>query len=288
MADLELDIELSIQQLSVFNTLFTIGLILLTLVMLPPVFSRNARRSPLWFTFMGSWLLYCVSGLLLVGNQLGPDPPFALCLVQASLIHSVPTLGSIAGVCFIIDLYLTLRFSLYRSYWIPLRRTPTLLAFPAIGFFALTWLSLGIGLQDHTTVNRLQNMFCHINTGLPTLVGAILSGWSIAIAIGVEIAAALLLYRNRPRLQGEKSTESGPPIARSMVIRILLFSLLTVLGLALSAVMLFHFDDTDIKGNFMLPILPIMVAVLFGAQKDIILGWRFWKHESKAAPAEAV
>jgi len=137
MADLELDIELSIQQLSVFNTLFTIGLILLTLVMLPPVFSRNARRSPLWFTFMGSWLLYCVSGLLLVGNQLGPDPPFALCLVQASLIHSVPTLGSIAGVCFIIDLYLTLRFSLYRSYWIPLRRTPTLLAFPAIGFFAL-------------------------------------------------------------------------------------------------------------------------------------------------------
>lgn len=54
-------------------------------------------------------------------------------------------------------------------------------------------------------MNRVQNMFCHINTGLPyvymllkspspyssgsrTLVGAILSGWSIVIAIAAESA----------------------------------------------------------------------------------------------------
>ncbi|KAJ6518871.1 hypothetical protein C8R45DRAFT_949587 [Mycena sanguinolenta] len=289
MTDLRLDVELPLRELNVFNSLFTVALVLLTIVILPPIFSRNVRRNALWFTFIGSWLLYCASGLLLVGHQLGPDPPFDICLIQASLIHSVPTLGSVAGACFIVDLYCTLRVSLLRSYWIPMRRTPALLALPAVAFFSLFWLSLGIGLQDHTTVNRLQNMFCHINTGLPTLVGSLLSGFSIAVAIGVEIAAGIMIFNSRPTLSAEKSpSDSDQPIAPGMAIRILLFSLLTVLGLVLSAVMLFHFSDTDIHGNFMLPILPILVAILFGAQRDIILGWRFWKHESKAIQIEAV
>ncbi|KAF7356542.1 hypothetical protein MVEN_00987800 [Mycena venus] len=286
-----LDVELSLRQLSVFNSLFTVGLVLLVVVIGPAIFSRNVRRSPLWFAFMGSWLFYCISGLLLVGHQLGPDPPFGICLFQAALIHSVPTLGTVAGACFIVDLYCTLRVALLRSYWIPMRRTPTLLAFPAVAFLFLFFLSLGIGLQDHTTVNRVQSMFCHVNTGLPTLVGAILSGFAMLIAIGIEIAAAIMIFRNRRILTAEKKSPlepSQPPIARSMVIRIFMFSLLTVLGLGLSTTMLFHFADTDIQGNYMLPILPLMVAVLFGAQRDIILGWRFWKQESKAPQVGAV
>ncbi|KAJ7890460.1 hypothetical protein B0H14DRAFT_2689372 [Mycena olivaceomarginata] len=245
----------------------------------------------MWFAFMGSWWLYCVSGLLLVGHQLGPDPPFGICLVQATLIHSVPTLASIAGMFFIVDLYCTLRVSLLRSYWIPMKRTPMFLGLIAVSFLGLSLLSLGIGLQDHTTVNRVQNMFCHINTGLPTLVGAILSGWSIVIAIAAEIAAGIMLWRLRSTSLSEKksSPESdAQPIARSMLIRILSFSLFTVLGLILSAIMLFHFDDTQIQGNYLLPVLPILVSIMFGAQKDIILGWRFWRHDSKAAQVGAV
>jgi len=288
MSDMQLDVELPLRQLSLFNSLFTVGLILLAAVIGPAIFSRNVRRSPLWFAFMGSWVFYCVACMLLVGHQLGPDPPFGICLFQAALIHSIPTLATIAGVCFIVDVYCTLRVSLLRSYWIPMRRTPTLLAIPAVAFLVLFFLSLGTGLQDHTTVNRVQNMFCRINTGLPTLVGAILSGWAALIAIGVEIAAAMMLYRSRPTLSEKPLSDSEPSIALSMLIRILLFSLFTVLGLILSAIMLFHFDDTDITGNIMLPILPILMAVLFGAQKDIILGWRFWKHESKAAQPGAV
>ncbi|KAF7370542.1 hypothetical protein MSAN_00686400 [Mycena sanguinolenta] len=306
MTDLQLDIELSLRELNVFNSLFTVALVLLTIVILPAIFSRNVRRNALWFTFIGSWLLYCVSGLLLVGHQLGPDPPFGICLLQAALIHSVPTLGSVAGGCFIVDVIVfhteTLPVALvldtnethangdYPSYLQDTNSSfPQLLAFPAFAFFSLFWLSLGIGLQDHTTVNRVQNMFCHINTGLPTLVGSLLSGFSIAVAIAVEIAAGIMIYTSRPTLSDAKSpSDSNQPIARGMVIRICLFSLLTVLGLVLSAVMLFHFNDTDIQGNFLLPILPILVAILFGAQRDIILGWRFWKHESKASQIEAV
>ncbi|KAJ7813651.1 hypothetical protein B0H13DRAFT_2141808 [Mycena leptocephala] len=285
MSDMQLEVTPTVQwQLDLFNSLYFIGLIFLTIVILPPIFSRNVLRSPLWFAFMGSWMLYCFSFLLLVGQQLGPEPPFGICLFQAALVHAVPALATIAGVCFVVDIYCTLRISLKHSYWIPMKRTPVLLTLPIVSFIGMFILSLAIGLQDHSTVNREpNNMYCHINTGLPTLVSAILSGWALFVAIGVEIAAAIMLYRNSAVLSlptlGNPSTPTEPPIARE---------LLTLLGLSLSAMMLFHVHESDIKWNVLVPILPPLAAILFGAQKDIISGWRFWKHETKAAQAEAV
>ncbi|KAJ7812603.1 hypothetical protein B0H13DRAFT_2144358 [Mycena leptocephala] len=232
MSDMQLEVTPTVQwQLDLFNSLYFIGLIFLTIVILPPIFSRN---------------IYC-----------------------------------------------TLRISLKHSYWIPMKRTPVLLTLPIVSFIGMFILSLAIGLQDHSTVNREpNNMYCHINTGLPTLVSAILSGWALFVAIGVEIAAAIMLYRNSAVLSlptlGNPSTPTEPPIARGMLIRISLFSVLTLLGLSLSAMMLFHVHESDIKWNVLVPILPPLAAILFGAQKDIISGWRFWKHETKAAQAEAV
>jgi hypothetical protein len=94
----ELEVTPTVQwQLDLFNSLYFIGLIFLTIVILPPIFSRNVLRSPLWFAFMGSWMLYCFSFLLLVGQQLGPEPPFGICLFQAALVHAVPALYGILG-----------------------------------------------------------------------------------------------------------------------------------------------------------------------------------------------
>jgi len=287
MSALQLDVTPTFGDLGVFNSLLLTGLLLLAVVILPPIFSRNVRRNALWFAFVGSWMLYCASCLLLVGRQLGPVPPFGLCLFQAAMIHAVPALATIAGVCFIVDIYCAMRISLLHSYWIPTRRTPVLLGLPAIAFLSVFLLCLGIGLQDHTTVERTRNrMFCHINTGLPTLVSAILSGWAIVIAVGVEIAAAIMLYRNSALLSPKMLP--APPIARGMLIRISLFSVLTFIGLIVGAVLLFRFQDSDLKSNLFLPILPILVALMFGTQRDIIMGWRFWKHETKATPKEAV
>ncbi|KAK7025246.1 hypothetical protein R3P38DRAFT_1065009 [Favolaschia claudopus] len=277
MSDMQLDVELSLRQLTIFNSLFILGLILLVGVILPPIFSPNVRRSPLWFTFMGSWLLYCVSCLLLIGNQLGPDPPFGLCLFQAALIHSMPSLATICGVCFIVDVYCIMRISLLHSYWIPMRRTLPLLAFPVVSFIFLFFLSVGIGLQDHSTVGRVQNMFCRINTGLPTLLSAILSAFALLVAIAVDVAAVVLLYRVTPPSTSEKSPDTKPPIARGMLIRIFIFSLLTLFGLGLNASVFFHYSDTDVRGNMLIALLPILMAVLFGAQRDILTGWWFWR-----------
>ncbi|KAJ7066545.1 hypothetical protein C8F01DRAFT_1248546 [Mycena amicta] len=271
-------------QIDLFNSLYTTGLALLTIVILPPIFARNVRRSALWFAFLASWMLYCISFLILVGNQLGPDPAFGLCLFQAAMIHAAPAFATLSGVCFIVDIFFTLRLTVAGdSIWIPKRRTPFLLSIPIVAFLSLFILSLVIGLQDHTTITREpNNQFCHVNTGLPTIVSAILSGWSIFIALGLEVAAAIMLRRSWHRTPFHKTPSSDPQVSLGMLIRIALFSLLTLLGLGLSATILFHIRESDIKYNILLPILPTLAAILFGSQKDIVLGWRFWKNDTKA------
>ncbi|KAJ7043684.1 hypothetical protein C8F04DRAFT_1072952 [Mycena alexandri] len=280
-------------ELALFNSLYFVGLILLVVVILPPLFARNVRRSKLWFAFMGSCLLYCLAFLLLIGQQLGPEPPFGLCMFQASLIHAVPAFATLTGVCFVVDLYCAMRLSLLPSNWIPVKRTTFLITLPLVAFFGIVIISLVIGFQDHTNVSREpNNMFCHINTGLPTLVSAVLSACSIFVAIGFEISAGIMIYSHSHCTSVSKVYSDKQPtdahIAPGMLVRISLFSLLTLLGLVFSAVMMFHVYQPEVEWNLLLPILPTLAAVLFGAQRDIILGWRFWKHETKAAQPGAV
>jgi len=282
-------------KLNLFNALYGIGLVLLALVILPPIFSRTVRRTGLWFAFIASWMLYCFAFLLLVGHQVGPQPAFWLCLFQAAMIHAVPAFATLTGVCFIVDIYFTLRITVVgNSAWIPRRRAPFLLAVPIVVFLSVFFLSIGIGLTDRTTVGREENnMFCHINTGLPTIVSSILSGWSIVIALVIEISAAIMLYRNWHRTPFHKAKNADaspldPQLTQGMLIRISLFSVLTLLGLSLSAMMLFHMRESDVKWNILLPILPTLAAILFGSQRDILMGWCFWRRGEKGPQVGSV
>ncbi|KAJ7759248.1 hypothetical protein B0H16DRAFT_633590 [Mycena metata] len=276
MSTIQLLAETPQWELALFNSLYFVGLILLVVVILPPLFARNLRRSKLWFAFMGSWMLYCVAFLLLIEYQLGPEPPFGLCMLQASLIHAVPAFATLTGVCFIVDIYCAMRLSLLPSNWIPVKRTKFLITLPLVAFFGIVIISLVIGLQDHANVSREpNNMFCHINTGVPTLVSAVLSAWSIFLAIGFEISAGIMIYSHSHRTSMTDKPPTDAHIAPGMLIRISLFSLLTLLGLALSTVMVFHVFQPEVEWNLMLPILPYSSGCPCLALKEtIILGWR--------------
>ncbi|KAJ7281453.1 hypothetical protein C8J57DRAFT_1559049 [Mycena rebaudengoi] len=281
-------------QLDLFNSLYIIGFVLLTLAILPPIFNPLAvRRSKLWISFMFACIIDSLSFLLLVGQQLGPEPPHGLCLFQAGLIHAVPAHATYAGVAFVLDMYFTLRSSLCHSptpKWISANRVPFLLALPTVVFAGLSILSFAIGLHDPSTVRREPNhMFCHISTGVPTIASAVLSGTAILLAVGFETHAVIMLYRDWHATPNEKTGARQTHAHMGSLIRIALFTLFTLLGLAISlSAMFYSHTNSGVEWNIMLPILPTIVAVLFGAQKDILLGWRFWKRDSKAPQLEAV
>lgn len=79
---------------TLFLALEVSGAFGMALILLSAIVSRKVKRLATWYTFCFSWSLSCVSYLLLFfsGEIHEPEPTKAICITQAALIYSVPTL----------------------------------------------------------------------------------------------------------------------------------------------------------------------------------------------------
>lgn len=77
---------------NLYNGLFISGLVLLAALLIPAFLSAKVTRMRIWYAVNISLMWYCASFLLLMGRQIGPDPPFELCVIQAALTYAAPTL----------------------------------------------------------------------------------------------------------------------------------------------------------------------------------------------------
>jgi hypothetical protein len=76
-----------------FTVLMMVGLVGSTLTLVATAFSR-VRRNAVWYTFIISWIIYCISFLLLFfGGYAGDErPPSELAWAQAILTEVTPPL----------------------------------------------------------------------------------------------------------------------------------------------------------------------------------------------------
>ena len=74
-----------------FTTLMMVGLVGSTLTLVATALSR-VRRNVVWYTFIFSWIIYCISFLLLLFGGYANDtpPPLKLAWVQAILTEATP------------------------------------------------------------------------------------------------------------------------------------------------------------------------------------------------------
>lgn len=82
----------TIQLIGVFNALTIMGFLSLGAVLLTALLSSNVRRIPTWYSLFATWMVFAFSYFLLVGQQIGPDPGFGICLTQAGLVYAAPVL----------------------------------------------------------------------------------------------------------------------------------------------------------------------------------------------------
>ncbi|PBL04102.1 hypothetical protein ARMGADRAFT_1158034, partial [Armillaria gallica] len=84
--------DISVQtQTTIFNSSLVISLVLLTAVLLPALISKHMYRMRIWYALICSAMVYCVSFLLLVGYQIGPEePPLGLCVAQTAMVYAAP------------------------------------------------------------------------------------------------------------------------------------------------------------------------------------------------------
>jgi hypothetical protein len=80
------------QLIMVFNILHIVALVLLGAILLTVLLSSKIRRTVTWLGLIATFLLISLSNIFLIGQQIGPDPRFGVCLMQAGLIYAAPAM----------------------------------------------------------------------------------------------------------------------------------------------------------------------------------------------------
>ncbi|KAF4571247.1 hypothetical protein EYR36_008576 [Pleurotus pulmonarius] len=81
-----------------YNAVQITGLVLLVAIVLTARLSSTINRSIAWYNLILSFIFYAVSFLLIMGKQFGPEPPFALCLVQCLFVYAAPVISLITNI----------------------------------------------------------------------------------------------------------------------------------------------------------------------------------------------
>ncbi|KAF9463518.1 hypothetical protein BDZ94DRAFT_1321672 [Collybia nuda] len=282
---------------TVFNVFASLGVFSTAFVLVPAFLSPHIKRSGVWFGVLISYLVYSVIYLLLAGRQFEPEVPLGLCFFQAILIYGIVPVCGVSTVCFSIDFYLRLSIIKFRSKRANRKTTNLLVCVPWIFGLLVTAIS-ALCVNDVSQVRPdANNFYCHITNPIPSLINIIiilLCGLFINV---LQIYMAIFLYRNWAVFK--RLSKDQPQIAFSTFIRLTLFNLIVTTAIVLSIITATnHFKDTvpawsivlaacklydiTVISNYSgrahcLDPVPLFSALSFGAQKDILLAWLFWR-----------
>ncbi|KAJ3842022.1 hypothetical protein F5878DRAFT_426098 [Lentinula raphanica] len=241
----------------VFDILQFIALALISLTYLFALLSKRPQRMKTWFALMVSSLVYCISYLLLVGHQTGPEPPLGLCLFQAGLIYAAPPVVASAGLAFVVELYL--------------RLTTMMVTF---------WIAMFTGLSNLGAIQRnSQQMFCHLLDDLPTTVTGILAAVLVVSMILLELYTIYYFWRQRGIFRDlRRRHQSGPIFPFALFVRVGIFTFAGGLGIILIDIMGKSTTAYISTGTMdLLAIIPILIAIVFGTQEDFVQMYNSWK-----------
>ncbi|KAJ4490418.1 hypothetical protein J3R30DRAFT_3421562 [Lentinula aciculospora] len=269
----------------VFQLIGLVGSILMLLTACISTMVRKRYWS--WLSFVFSWVISCVSYSLLAGARIDWQPELPLCLTQAALIYTVPTLTASASLALVIQVLISVRVlaaatptantitsnvgghtSLHKMWTFLLVFLPY---FFGAGMFAL---SLVIGLRDRGTVTREPGGFyCNMMNPLPGKLSTAIVAVIMLICVCLGVAICVILRKNWRAF----SSDVRAPLAT--VMRVLCFSAFSLLAIVLG--ILFFCMPRDSHGPGMeitLSLIPVAAVLIFGSQTDLIRSWKIGFH----------
>ncbi|KAF8656281.1 hypothetical protein AX16_002717 [Volvariella volvacea WC 439] len=256
-----------------YNVFEILGLVTLIPVILTAWFSRRVQRATTWFPFMASWIATTVAYSLLMGQQIGPPPNPGVCLFQASLIYATPALTATTAVAFLCQVFFSIYSAVKHGKPSTVARSRLLFISPVVVFFVIAIYVLVMGAQNPGNVNRSPSgMYCHLSDGKTTKISAVLVIIAMTVVTTFEVATAILLYRNWAAFRRLRPSEHN--VSLSVLIRVSIFTFLPFFTLVIS---LLAFNrsrsEESQKLNLAIATLPLLAALVFGTQKDILCAW---------------
>ncbi|KAJ7650201.1 hypothetical protein FB45DRAFT_887245 [Roridomyces roridus] len=282
--DTETQLRASLALLAIFNFFQIFGFLSLGIVVLTAWLSPTIHRTPAWYSFMATWMWFCVSYFLIAGQQVGPEPEFGVCVVQASLVYAGPPLTSCASLALLLQLYFTVS-AVLKNQRINRVWSIMLLIFPYTIHLLFFLETLALGLSHQGEIARdLSGMFCHLTNSLQAKITAIVVILAMVAMLVYEGLTAIVLYRNWAAFQRLR-VRSNSDISLPLIVRVTLFSFLPMVAMGVSTLSLFPDNPGPVfegQINLVVAFLPAAAAVIFGTQRDILNAWMFWKSTSSS------
>nr|GAT43903.1 predicted protein [Mycena chlorophos] len=226
----------------------------------------NIQRVKTWYLLQLCAAGYCLSFFLLVGHQVGPEPPLQFCAMSAALIYAAPPALATAGFFFVIELHLRLSSALFSRtmsnkfiYWvawgIPLTH--------GIVF----WTSLLVGLSDVSRIQRdPTGIYCHIvDNKIPTLITGSLVIMFLAALLVLEAITIVHLVRQHAMVKQLRLRGSDFPLP--LFVRVVGYTFVAGFGMVMVDVVM---NATNATIIIMMSIVPLSVALVFGTQMELI------------------
>ncbi|KAJ6576530.1 hypothetical protein DFH09DRAFT_1149593 [Mycena vulgaris] len=270
----------------VFDVLQLLALALLFAMLLPAMFSQAVHRMKTWFNLIVACVVYCISFLLLLGHQSGPEPPFQLCIFQAGLIYAAPATVAAAGLAFVVELYFRLSSTLSVT-TVNERRITILLFVSPLAHLIVFWVAIFTGLSQPVgdegvpiVLRDSSGQYCHINSSIPTTVTGVTVILFIALMIITEVYTVVYLIRRRSGFRGIRLPTGTFPLP--LFIRTASYTLAGGLGIILVDILMNSSAATSGSKYVvtdLMAIIPLSVALVFGSQMDIIGVYMCWRRK---------
>ncbi|KAG7087540.1 hypothetical protein E1B28_013497 [Marasmius oreades] len=255
-----------------FNALQILAFVLNILVVSTAVLSGRVRRAPIWFIFMGSWILWTIAyGLLFLSGRQFDDkpPPYALCLLQAGLVYAFPPYMEFLNLALLVHVYLVIRATIEHRR--PQTQTPLIFIFLPLGIFLTILIEvLVIGIKNPELIARTPApMYCNVTDRISFKISAVFYALGVISLTGLEVALGIMLYRNWESFQIIRHS----PGNGTMVFRIFVFSVGPTLALIIEILSEISPKNFDFLGMVVVHFMPSIAALIFGTHRDIIRAW---------------
>ncbi|KAE9386112.1 hypothetical protein BT96DRAFT_549952 [Gymnopus androsaceus JB14] len=203
--------------------------------------------------------------LAMARRQSGPEPDFALCLIQGALIYASPIWLMASTCAFALQFHLTVLYYVKQYTGKISHKSKWLLLSTVILFIVVTIVLLVIGILNPQIVQRDQ-FYCHFTK----YIGVYTSG--------------KLLYRHWKN-KDEYYHKSNGIVSFGVMVRLAGFSLLSILSVATCAVYLLRDQSLKNYDNFVLySALLSNIVVVLALNMSIIRAWMFWNNPKLGSP----
>nr|GAT60701.1 predicted protein [Mycena chlorophos] len=274
---------------TVFNALAASALVGLTLTILPVLLSSQIQRSWLWLSAIASWILYSASYLLVIAHQ-DPEsapPPRGLCALQMMAIYAGPPVTTATGVALLIDILFKIKKNPFTKL-LGHRYSLTLLILPWALYAAVAIEALVLVTDfDEIQLNETR-MYCNSSKSIQSQITAGICVVGLGSAVGVEGWIISILYHNWAQMRLRKN-QLNADLRLSSVLRILIFTVQTSLGLVLAGMVSGSIEIENVAvWCALLPLIPVLCAITFGSQWDIVTFYLFWLRPKDTLPTAEV